>query len=315
MTVFWTSFIVVIVAFSIAATALLLWWTGRKRPGDPAADSTSHIWDGDLTEYNKPMPRWWINLFYLTILFALGYLAWYPGLGAFAGKGGWSSRGQLALEQAEADKMLAATYARFDGKAIDVIARDPAAIVTGRRVYANNCAMCHGSDARGGKGFPNLTDDKWQWGGSPEQILATVLDGRQAAMPVFAPMLGGEAQINETAVYVQSLSGQSVSAALAQPGRAHFEGICAACHGIDGKGNPALGSADLTDDYWLYGDRFEDIRAAITGGHNGQMPAHRNLIGETRSRLAAAYVYSLSHPEHRGDHEDDRDKHKDKDKE
>jgi len=294
MTTSWTIYVIAFVAFNIGAAAWLLWWTGRSRPGDPAADSTSHVWDGDLTEYNKPMPRWWINLFYLTIVFGLAYLAWYPGLGNFAGKGQWSSRGQLALEQAEAEKKLAATFAAFDGQPIDVIARDPAAIVTGRRIYAHNCAMCHGSDGRGSKGFPNLTDDKWQWGGSPDQILTTILEGRQAAMPAFAPMLGGPAQVAETVVYVQSLSGQGVSDALAKPGKAHFDGICAACHGVEGKGNIALGSPDLTDDYWLYGDRYDDILAAITQGHNGQMPAHRALIGETRSRLAAAYVYSLS---------------------
>ena len=307
MTTFWTWYIIAFVAFNIGGIAWLLWWTGRRRPGDPAADSTSHVWDGDLTEYNKPMPRWWINLFYLTIVFAIAYLIWYPGLGAFTGKGGWSSRGQLAEEQAAAEKQLATTYAAFVGKSIDVIARDPAAIVTGRRIYANNCAMCHGSDARGGKGFPNLTDDNWQWGGSPDEILTTILEGRQAAMPVFAPILGGDTQVNETAVYVQSLSGQPVSPALANAGRVHFEGTCAACHGIDGKGNKALGSANLTDDYWLYGDRFEDIRSAIMNGHNGQMPAHLALIGETRSRLVAAYVYSLSHRDHEPEHADRKD--------
>ncbi len=296
MTPFWSTFVIVIVVLNIVATTWLLWWTGRRRAGDPSADSTSHVWDGDLTEYNKPMPRWWINLFYGSIVFALVYLVWYPGAGSFAGVGAWSSRGELAAAQTVAEKQIATTFAAFDGKPIDVIAKDPAAIVTGRRIYAANCAMCHGSDARGAKGYPNLADNNWQWGETPEAILTSVLDGRQAAMPAFAPMLGGDTQVNETVAYVQSLSGQPVSGALANAGRGHFQGICAACHGVDGKGNPALGAANLTDDYWLYGDRFEDIRAAITLGHNGQMPAHRGLIGETRSRLVAAYVYSLSQP-------------------
>jgi len=295
MTTSWSIYVIALVALNIIAMTWLLWWTGRRRAGDPSAESTSHVWDGDLTEYNKPMPRWWVNLFYITIVFALVYLTWYPGWGNLPGTAAWSSKGELAKEQSVAETKIAGTFAAFDGKPIDEIAKDPAAITTGRRIFAANCAMCHGSDARGAKGYPNLTDDSWQWGGTPEQILATVLDGRQAAMPAFAPMLGSDTRVNETVAYVQSLSGQPVSGALANAGREHFQGICAACHGVEGKGNPALGSADLTDDYWLYGDRFEDIRGAITAGHNGQMPANRDLLGETRSRLVAAYVYSLSH--------------------
>jgi cytochrome c oxidase cbb3-type subunit 3 len=297
MTTGWSIYVIFLVVLNIGGAAWLLWWTAKRRPGEPPSDATSHHWDGDLTEYNKPLPKWWINLFWITIVFAIGYLAWYPGLGNFAGKGGWTSRGQLAAEQAVAEKQLASTYAAYVNQPIDVIARDPAAVTTGRRIFASNCAMCHGSDARGAKGFPNLADDKWQWGGAPEQILATVLDGRQAAMPPFAAALGSEATVTATAVYVQSLSGMSVDPALANTGKATFAGICAACHGPEGKGNPILGSADLTDDYWLYGNRIEDIRGAIEKGHNGQMPAWRAQLGETRSRLVAAYVYSLSHPQ------------------
>jgi cytochrome c oxidase cbb3-type subunit 3 len=296
MTQGWSIYIIVIVALNIVGATWLLWWTGRRRPGDPPSDATSHHWDGDLTEYNKPMPLWWINLFYLTIVFGIGYLAWYPGLGAFAGTSGWSSRGQLVAEQAVAEKKLASEFVGVDNQSIDVIARDPNAVVTGRRIFANNCAMCHGSDARGGKGFPNLTDDKWQWGGTPADILATVQNGRQAAMPQFAAALGSEANITATAIYVQSLSGQTVDPMLANEGKQIFSGICAACHGVNGKGNPAIGSADLTDDYWLYGNSIDTIRAAIHEGHSGQMPAHKELLGETRTRLVAAYVYSLSHP-------------------
>ena len=296
MTLGWSLYIDALVVLNIGGAAWLLWWTGRRRPGDPSADSTGHHWDGDLTEYNKPMPRWWINLFYLTIVFGIGYLVWYPGFGAFAGTGGWSSRGQLALEQAAAEKKLATSFAGIENQPIDVIARDPKAVDTGRRIFANSCAMCHGSDARGGKGFPNLTDDNWQWGGTPDDILATIQNGRQAAMPPFAAALGSEATITATAVYVQSLSGQPVDATLARAGQQTFAGICAACHGPDGKGNPAIGSANLTDDYWLYGSGVDAIRAAIHQGHNGQMPAHRELLGETRTRLVGAYVWSLSHP-------------------
>jgi cytochrome c oxidase cbb3-type subunit 3 len=156
--------------------------------------------------------------------------------------------------------------------------------------------MCHGSDARGARGYPNLADKHWQWGSTPDAILATILDGRKANMPPFAKALGGESDVVATAVHVQSLSGMPVDPLLAGIGKGHFSGICAACHGADGKGNPAIGSADLTDDYWLYGNRVEDIRAAIELGHNGEMPAHRALLGETRARLVGAYMWSLSHP-------------------
>ena len=296
----WSLYIIAIVVLNIGGAAWLLWWTARRRPqdGKPGSETTGHVWDGDLTEYNKPLPRWWINLFWLTIVFGIGYLVWYPGFGRFAGSGHWSSRGQLADEQAAAEKTLAAHFAKFDGQSIDVIARDPDALATGRRIFANNCAMCHGSDGHGAKGFPNLSDNTWQWGGSPDEILATVLDGHQAAMPVLAGALGDEANITATAVYVQSLSGMPVDPMLAATGKTVFSGICAACHGPAGKGTPALGAPNLSDKDWLYGSAVEDIRNAIHNGHNGQMPAQRTLLGETRSRLAAAYVYSLSHPSH-----------------
>lgn len=296
MTQGWSIYIGALVVLNIVGATWLLWWTGRRRPGDPDPNATSHHWDGDLTEYNKPMPRWWINLFYLTIVFGIGYLVWYPGFGAFAGTSGWTSTGQLANEQASAEKVLATTFAGVENQPIDVLARDPKAVDTGKRIFANNCAMCHGADARGARGFPNLADDKWQWGGSPTDILTTIQEGRQAMMPPFGAALGSDAVITATAVYVQSLSGQPVDAGLARAGQATFGGICAACHGPDGKGNPAIGSADLTDDYWLYGPGTDAIRDAILHGHNGQMPAHKALLGEARTRLVGAYVWSLSHP-------------------
>jgi cytochrome c oxidase cbb3-type subunit 3 len=296
MTNAWSWWVIVIVAINIVGSAWLLWWTGKRHPGDPPSDATSHHWDGDLTEYNKPLPRWWINMFWLTIVFGLAYLAWYPGLGNFAGRSGWSSQKQHAAEAKAAEHKLAQAFAAYANQPIDVIARDPKALATGQRIFANTCAMCHGSDARGAKGYPNLTDNRWQWGDKPEDILASIMDGRQAQMPPFATALGGKANVTATAVYVQSLAGLPVDPMLAATGKQSFSGICAACHGVEGKGNPALGAADLSDDYWLYGDRIEDIVAAIEKGRGGEMPAHRQLLGDTRVRLVGAYVWSLSHP-------------------
>ncbi|MGH8029863.1 MAG: c-type cytochrome, partial [Arenimonas sp.] len=197
-------------------------------------------------------------------------------------------------ESTQAERRLATAFAGIDQQPLDQVARDPAALDTGRRLFVAHCAMCHGSDARGGKGFPNLADDNWQWGGSPEQVLASVTDGRQAQMPALANVVGSDDAIKATAHYVQSLSDAGISQALSRPGKEHFQSICAACHGVQGLGNSTLGAPNLADDYWLYGGNLEDITTAIRDGHAGQMPAHGELLGPTRARLAAAYVYSLS---------------------
>jgi cytochrome c oxidase cbb3-type subunit 3 len=294
MTAFWSGYIMLIVVLNIVGCVWLLWWTGKRRPGDPAPTDTSHTWDGDITEFNQPMPRWWINLFYITIVYSIGYLIYYPGMGAFAGTSGWTSGGEHDADRAEADARLAAAFAPFAGKSLEALAGNPDALRHGQSIFANNCATCHGSDARGARGFPDLTDELWQWGGSSDAILATVLHGRQAAMPALGATLGGDAGITETAVYVQSLSGQKVDAALAAAGKARFAGICAACHGVEGKGNPMLGAPDLTDRYWLYGGDFATIREGIVNGRNGMMPAHGPIIGETRARLVAAWVLAQS---------------------
>lgn len=305
MTNFWSYYVWFLSALMIVGSIWLLWFTSRKRHSGDTADSvetTGHVWDGDLSEYNKPLPRWWINLFYLTIVFAVGYLIWYPSADKVDGIGGWSSKGQHDAEKAKADAKLKALFARFDGKGIDAMAMDAEALTTGKQVYANNCAVCHGSDAKGGKGFPNLSDAIWKFDGSPDGILATVKGGvnveggRVAAMPGMAAVLGSEQAVTESAVYVQSLSGMKVDDALAAAGAKSFATVCAACHGADGKGNPALGAPNLTDGDWLYGSTLEDIKYTIVNGRAGQMPAQEPLIGETQARLAAAYVYSLSQP-------------------
>jgi cytochrome c oxidase cbb3-type subunit 3 len=290
MTSPWSWYVIVIVALNLVGCVWLIMWTSKRRPGDPAPTDTSHVWDGDLTEYNKPMPRWWVNMFYATIVFSVGYLVWYPGMGSFAGTSGWTSAREHDAAKAEADARLATAFSRFEGRPLGEIARDADALRHGQSIFANNCATCHGSDARGAKGFPDLTDDIWHWGGSEEAVLATVMAGRQAAMPPLGATLGGEAGITETAVYVQSLSGQKVDPALAGAGKVRFAGICAACHGAEGKGNAALGAPDLTDGYWLYGGDFATIRESIVLGRNGMMPAHEPILGETRARLVAAWV-------------------------
>lgn len=300
---FWSFYVIALTVITLVASTWLLWITSKKRNSSDtqsSTDTTGHVWDGDLTEYNKPLPRWWINLFYGTIVFAIVYLIWYPSADKVEGRGNWSSQAQHDAEKAIADAKLKNLYARFEGKGIDVIARDPVALVTGKQIFSNNCAVCHGSDAGGAKGFPNLSDNIWKFDGSPDGIVTTISGGinveggRASVMPPMAAVLGSEQAVLETAVYVQSLSGMTVDDSLAAAGGKLFAGVCAACHGADGKGNPALGAPNLTDKDWMYGKTLEDIKYGISNGRAAQMPAHEPLIGETQVRLAAAYVYSLS---------------------
>ncbi len=300
MTAGWSFYVMFLVALNIGGCVWLLWWTGRRKPGDPAPTDTSHVWDGDLTEYNKPMPRWWINLFYLTIVFGIGYLIYYPGFGAYAGTSQWTSAKQHDADKAAEDRKLDAALHSYAGQPIDVLAQDPKALKLGRSIFSNTCAACHGSSAHGAIGYPNLSDRTWLWGGSPERVLQTVLDGRENAMPAWDKVLagmGGDNAVVEVAAYVRTLGSSDhslVNNGLAAAGKPLYDGICTACHGPEGKGNQEIGVPNLADADWLYGGSNEDLYKSISGGRHGVMPAHRALLGETRARLVAAYVWSLS---------------------
>ena len=296
----WSVYVIALIVLNIGGCAWLLWWTAKRRPGDPGPEDTSHVWDGDLTEYNKPLPKWWINLFWITIVFALAYLAWYPGFGAFAGYGGWSSQAEHDAQKAADDARLEATFAPYQGRPIDQLAGDPTALKLGRSIFNNTCATCHGSSAQGAIGYPNLADDIWHWGDTPDAVLTTVLDGREGVMPEWGTVLtgiGGDNAVDYVVAYVRTLSqpqGTLRNDYMAAQGKSLYDGVCVACHGVEGKGNQAMGAPDLTDDYWMYGDSKESLRQTVAMGRKGSMPAHRALLGETRARLAAAYVWSLS---------------------
>ena len=287
----WTLFVVALTLLNIGALVWLLFANSRARPGDPAKDSTTgHVWDGDLAELNNPLPRWWFGLFVLTIVFSIGYLVLYPGLGDFAGKLGWTSVGAADREVAGNRERLDSLFARFRGRPIDELAADPAATKVGRNVFANNCAACHGSDARGAKGYPNLVDEDSLYGADADTMLASVLGGRHGIMPPLAAALS-DGGVDEVAHYTLSLSGLAHDASLAAAGKPGFEAVCAACHGADGKGNPLLGAPNLTDDVWLHGPGdLAAIRTAIENGRAGVMPAWESLIGEDRARLAVAWL-------------------------
>ena len=288
----WSIYIIVLTLLTVGGSAWLLAQTAKKPEDVNKENTTGHVWDSDLAEYNNPLPRWWLWLFIGTIIFSIGYLVLYPGFGSVAGTLGWSSEGQLRAEQQKFDEIARQTYAKFSPLSIAELAKNPEAVNLGRNIFANNCATCHGTDARGAIGFPSLADNSWQWGGEPEQIYATIVNGRIAAMPSWSAVLGVEGT-PQVVAYVRSIAGLTHNAAHAQAGKTRYEQICVACHGVDGKGNPALGSPDLTDPAWLYGSSEAQITESLTKGRNGQMPAHGPLIGEDAVKIVSGYVYSL----------------------
>lgn len=296
MSNFWSAFITILALGNILGCWLLIRWTAKPRPGEATAEETTgHVWDGDLTEYNKPMPRWWLWLFYISIVFALGYLVLYPGLGKFGGLLGWSQYDAYDAQVAAAEERVAPLFDKYAATPVAQLAGDPSAMDTGRRLFANNCAVCHGSDARGATGYPNLTDNDWLYGGSPEAITQTIMHGRNGTMPGWKPVLG-EDGVKQVAAYVYQLNGRSApDAQLVAAGEKQFATTCVACHGTDAKGNQAIGAPNLTDDTWLHGSSIETIRDVIANGRMSQMPAHADLLGEQRVHVLAAYVYSLSH--------------------
>ena len=297
MSAFWHWFVVII---TLGFTAVMVWLfvaTGRakvnKQSDGDGADTTGHVWDEDLREYNNPMPRWWLWLFYLSVIFSLGYLVLYPGLGRFDGTLGWTQEGQYEAEMERATNAFRAQFAELAEEPIEKLADNAEALRVGRNVYAHNCSTCHGSDARGAEGYPNLTDNHWIWGGAPERVLESIQAGRQAVMPPFGDSLG-EQDVTRAAVHVQQLAGKSVDATMAAAGEKLYQQNCAACHGASGTGNIHLGAPDLTAGIYTYGGDLNSIKQTIHGGRNGVMPAQMELLGEIRSRLATAYVFSLS---------------------
>lgn len=292
---FWSYYIGVITVVGILACGVLLRLMSRGRvASDP--EKTGHLWDEDLAEYNNPLPRWWIWLFYLTIIFSLGYLWFYPGLGGHAGAWNWTSTGQYQEEMKAAEDTYGPLYQKYAAQDLIQVAADPEARAIGQKLFVNNCAQCHASDAAGSRGFPNLTDGDWLYGGEPEAIKISILNGRNGVMPPFGPALGEEGA-KDTANYVLSLSGLTNDSIRTSRGKALFAQNCVACHGAEGKGNPALGAPNLTDKIWLYGSTEPIIIETIAKGRNNVMPAHKDFLGEARVHILAAYVYGLSHPE------------------
>ncbi|CDT06094.1 cytochrome-c oxidase, cbb3-type subunit III [Vibrio sp. 10N.222.51.C8] len=319
MSTFWSIWVTVITIGTLIGCAALLRWCSNDKTGVEEGQDMGHEYDG-IRELNNPLPKWWTYLFVSTIVFAAVYLALYPGLGNFKGLLGWTSSNQTvrsveesrsAIAAAQANKQLDAYAKELDDadtyfgeafrklahdenglRSVPDIASDADAIKVGQRLFLQNCSQCHGSDARGQKGFPNLTDDAWLYGGEPQAIVTTIMHGRVGQMPGWKDALGEEG-VKEVVSYTLSLSGRSVNAREAEAGKARFV-VCAACHGTDGKGNPAVGAPDLTDRDWLFGDSRADVTETVMYGRSGVMPAWKDILGEDKVQLVSAYVWSLS---------------------
>jgi cytochrome c oxidase cbb3-type subunit 3 len=290
MSSFWSWWIIILTSVSIF---LIFWLLMANRSGAPAdpEQTTGHAADG-IEEYDNPMPYWWFLMFLFTIIFAIGYLIAYPGMGNFKGLLNWSQIDQWERSVAAAEERFGALRFKYLAMPVEEVAKDRQARKMGQRMFANNCAQCHGADARGSNGFPDLSDSDWIWGGTPDSIKTSITNGRIAAMPAWGPMLGDDG-VRDTAAFVMSLSGREVDADQAVAGKEKYDMICIACHGADGTGNPMLGAPNLANGIWLYGGDTEQVMNSIREGRNGVMPAHSDLLSEDKIHLITAYIYSL----------------------
>ena len=293
MSNFWSIYVAGLTIVSIVACLLLLWMAGTKKVAASSDNTTGHVWDEDLREMNNPLPRWWVWLFVITVVFSLGYLVAYPGLGAYAGKLGWSTEGVYQSEIAKANKELEPLYTKYVAMKPEDVAKDAGAMAIGERLFMNNCSQCHGSDARGSKGFPNLTDGDWLYGGAPDKIKETLTAGRIGNMPPMAAAVGTPDDVRNVAHYVLSLSGSPHDSVKASLGKEKFA-ACGACHGADGKGNQALGAPNLTDGIWLHGWGEAAIVNMVNNGKVNQMPAQAEKLTPAQIHVLTSYVWSLS---------------------
>ena len=290
MASFWNWWIIVLTTATFVGMIWIL-FANRKREEQPEDKTTGHVYDG-IEELDNPLPAWWFYMFFITIVWGAAYLVIYPGMGNFQGLLGWTQLSQYEEEVAAADERYRAMRDRYLALPIEEIAQDPTVRKMGMRMFGNNCAQCHGSDARGSYGFPNLTDDDWIWGGDADAIKTALVQGRQAAMPAWEAILGDQG-IGEVTEHLVALNGRDVDEARAAAGEKHYTTYCAACHGADGTGNPLLGAPNLTNGIWLYGGTREQIAHTLRVGRNGQMPAFSETLSEDKIHILAAYVYGL----------------------
>lgn len=291
MTSFWSWWIVVLTSITIIGVTWVL-FANRKREHKPTEETTGHNYDG-IEEYDNPLPAWWFYMFVLTIVWGVGYLVIYPGMGKFPGLLGWTQLQQHEREVAAADQKFQAMRDRYLALPVEDIAADPAVRKMGMRMFSNNCAQCHGADAKGSYGFPNLADADWLYGGTAADIKTSITEGRQAAMPAWGSVIG-EQGVTDVTAYILSINGRDADPERATAGAQVFQTYCVACHGPEATGNPALGAPNLRDGIWLYGGTAENIGHSVRAGRNGVMPSHKDVLSEDKIHILAAYVYGLS---------------------
>ncbi|MDK9724703.1 MAG: cytochrome-c oxidase, cbb3-type subunit III [Sterolibacteriaceae bacterium MAG5] len=289
---FWNMYVIVLALASIVGCGVFLLIQDKAKTN--AGNTTGHVWDENLEEYSNPLPNWWRWMFYITVVFALVYLALYPGLGNMAGSFGWTARGQYDAEMKKADEQYGPIFKKFQNMDIKAVAANPEAKEMGQRLFLTYCSQCHGSDAKGAKGFPNLADADWLWGGTPDRIKETIKGGRDAVMTPKGtkPDMDAE-QVKDVVAFVRSLSGLTHDSARAQRGKELYPQACAACHGPEGKGMEAAGYPNLTDKVWLYSSQEADMIETVTKGRNNRMPGFGDFLGDAKVHLLTAYVWGL----------------------
>ena len=311
MTTFWSWYITILTGGTLVGLTWLIFATRKGQRKDTTEETLDHAFDG-IQEFDNPLPKWWFMLFVGTLVFGVGYLLLYPGMGNWkgllpgyqdatsfkSGEKGWTGVHQWEKEMAKADEQYGPIFAKYAAMPIEEVAKDEQALKMGGRLFASNCSVCHATNGKGSYGFPNLTDNDWLWGGEPETIKKTIMEGRQAGMPAHNELLS-TGEIRNVVGYVRSLSGladekKDPKQLDVAAGQDIFAARCAVCHGAEAKGNPMLGAPNLTDKIWLYGFEFADIEQTIRYGRNGKMPAQQELLGNDKVHLLAAYVYSLS---------------------
>ncbi|MDR0250162.1 MAG: cytochrome-c oxidase, cbb3-type subunit III [Burkholderiales bacterium] len=295
---FWNLYIAIMTVVGLVFCAWLLVAVGRDKG---KASDTTHVWDGDLTELNNQLPNWWRWMFWALLIFSVGYLIYYPGLGSFKGLGGWTQTGQFDKEMAALEKQTRPMYDRFMAMSVEGLANDQRAMGTAERIFQNTCARCHGSDARGFIGFSNLRSGAWNWGGDPEDIEQSIAEGRTGVMLPMGETLGGEPGIKAVVAYTRSLSGLDHDASLLTQGEVLFEENCVACHGLDAKGMKDIGAPDLTDNVWVEGSSERAMMRIVEFGKNSDlaedsfaMPAHQDTLSKGQIYLLTAYVWGLT---------------------